>query len=68
MVKGFAAFHQIAKNPNQIAAHGAANAAIVHFKDFLVGVHHEFVVHPDFAVFVLDYRNPFPVLPGENPI
>jgi hypothetical protein len=30
-------FHQPAENADQIAAHGAADASVVHFEDFLVG-------------------------------
>jgi hypothetical protein len=32
------ALHQIANDANQIAPHGAANAAIVHFKNFFIGI------------------------------
>jgi hypothetical protein len=37
---------------DEIAADGAANAAIVHFKQFFVGAGDQFIVDPDLAEFV----------------
>src|SRR5262245_48207966 len=50
------AAHQAIDDPHEISPYGAADAAIVHFKYFLVGIHHEVVVDPDFAEFVDDDR------------
>src|SRR5580704_1530262 len=36
--------HQSFDDPDQIAAHGAADAAVVHFEDFLLGVDDQVVV------------------------
>jgi hypothetical protein len=50
------AAHQAVNDPHQIAAHGAADAAIVHFEYFLIGVHDEVVVNADLAEFIDDDR------------
>ena len=47
-----AALHQAADDADQIAAHGATDAAVVHLEHFLVGVHDQVVVHPEFAELV----------------
>ena len=43
------AFHQAFDDPDQIAPHGAANAAIVHFEHFFIGSDHEIIINADFA-------------------
>ena len=48
------ALHQPFDDADQVAAHGAADAAVVHLEDFLVGVHHEVVVDTQLAEFVHD--------------
>ena len=40
---------------DQVAAHGAADAAVIHLEDFLVGVDHEVVVDADLAEFIDDH-------------
>ena len=60
------AFHQVPEDADEIAAHRAADAAVVHLKDFLVRLHDEFVVDPDFAEFVFDHGDAFTVLRGED--
>jgi hypothetical protein len=42
------------KNADQIAAHGAADAAVIHLEDLFVGVDHQFVVDARLAEFVDD--------------
>ena len=46
--------HQPVEDAHQIAAHGAADAAVVHLEHFLVGADHEVVVDADLAEFVDD--------------
>ena len=58
--------HQVAEDADEIAAHRAADAAVVHLKDFLVRLHDEFVVDPDLAEFVFDHGDAFAVLGGED--
>jgi hypothetical protein len=55
VVELVAAFHQAADDANEIAAHGVADAAVIHFEDFLIGIDDEFVVGADFAELVFDH-------------
>src|SRR5580692_1310022 len=48
------AFHQPVEDAHQVAAHGAADAAVVHLEHFLVGADHELVVDADLAEFIDD--------------
>ena len=48
------ALHQPVEDAHEIAAHGAADAAIVHLEHFLVGADDEVVVDADLAEFVDD--------------
>src|ERR1700730_11625106 len=48
------ALHQAFADAYEVAAHGAANAAVVHLEDFLVGIDHEVVVDAELAEFVHD--------------
>ncbi len=45
---------QIAQDANQVAAHGAADASVVHLEDLFFGVDHEFLIDADLAELVLD--------------
>jgi hypothetical protein len=58
--------HEVAENADEIAANGAADAAVVHLEHLLVGIDHEFVVDADFAEFILDDGDAFAVLSGEQ--
>lgn len=51
--------HQATHNADQIAAHRAADAAIVHFKDI-------FIVIADFAELILYHDHAQAMLPAEN--
>ena len=48
------ALHQAVEDAHEVAAHGAADAAIVHLEHFLVGADDEVVVDADLAEFVDD--------------
>ena len=48
------ALHQAFDDADQVAAHGAADAAVVHLEDFLVGIDHEVVVDAELAELVHD--------------
>ena len=48
------AFHQPVEDAHEVAAHGAADAAIVHLEHFFVGADDEVVVDADLAEFVDD--------------
>ena len=50
------ALHQPLDDADEVAAHGAADAAVVHLEHFLVGADDELVVDADFAEFVDDDR------------
>ena len=62
------ALHQPLDDADEIAAHGAADAAIVHLEDFLVGADHELVVDADLAELIDDDREFSPVLLGEDAV
>ena len=59
---------QPAEDAEQIAAHGAAEAAVIHGEDLLVGLDDELVVDAHFAEFVLDDGDPPAVLFGEDAV
>jgi hypothetical protein len=63
-----AALHQIAKNSNQIASHGAADAAVIHFEDLFFRSDDEIIVDADFTELVFNYGDSLAVILGENPI
>ena len=44
--------HQSAKDPYEIAPHGATDAAIIHLKDFFISVDHEVVIYAFLSEFV----------------
>src|SRR5260370_667280 len=46
--------HQALDDANEIAAHRAADAAVVHLEDFLVGPHDQVIVDPDLAELIDD--------------
>jgi hypothetical protein len=62
------ALQQVADDADQIAAHGAANASVVHFEHFLVGVHDQLVVDADLAELVDDHRVSAAVLFGKHAV
>src|SRR5262249_2835397 len=51
-----------AEDADQIAAHGAADAAVIHHDDLLVGLLDDRVVDADLAVLVLDHRDALTVV------
>ena len=48
------ALHQPFDDADEVAAHRAADAAVVHLEDFLVGADDEIIVDADFAEFIDD--------------
>ena len=56
------ALHELAENADEVAAHSAAKATIVHLEDLFVGLNHQFVVDTDLTKLVLDDRNPLTVV------
>jgi hypothetical protein len=52
------ALHQAFNDADEVAAHSAANAAIIHFEDFFIGVDNQVIVDADFAELV-DYDGEF---------
>src|SRR2546421_114166 len=59
VVKFVLAFHQIAQDTDQITAHGAANAAIVHLKDFFFGSNDQILVNTNLPKLILNHGDPF---------
>jgi hypothetical protein len=68
MVKLIAPLHQVADNPYQVTPDGAANAAVVHLKDFFIGVDDQLVVNPNFTKLVDNDSNLLAMFVGEDAI
>ena len=62
------ALQQALDDPDEIAAHGATNAAVVHFEHFLVGVDDQIIVDADFAKFIDDDGELPAMILGENAV
>lgn len=62
------AFHEAGHDANEVAAHGAADAAIVHFEDFFVRAHDQVVVDADLAKLIDDNRVFLAVRFGQNTV
>jgi hypothetical protein len=60
--------HQALQNPDQVAAHRAADAAVVHLEHFLVCPDHQVVVDADLAELVDDHGIALAVLLGEDAV
>jgi hypothetical protein len=60
--------HQPIDDAHQVAAHGAADAAVVHLEHFLVRAHHEVVVDADLTEFVDDDGVFLPVRLGQDAV
>ena len=59
---------QLAEDPDQVAAHGAADAAVAGLEDLLVGTDHQFVVHADLAEFIFDHGDALAMILGQDAI
>jgi hypothetical protein len=55
-------------HPDQVAAHRAADAAVVHFKHFFIGAHDEVVVDADLAELIDDHGVAFAVVLREDAV
>ena len=60
------ALEQVAEDADQVAAHGAADAAVVHLEDFFLGLDDQIFIDADLAEFVFDDGDAFAVLGGED--
>ena len=60
--------HQPFDDADQVAAHGAADAAVVHLEHFLVGADDQLVVDADLAELVDDHRVALAVRLGEDAV
>ena len=60
--------HQVLHHTDQVAAHRAADAAIVHFVDFLIGFHDEVVIDADLAELIDDHRIFAAMILGQNAV
>ena len=60
------ALHQPADDADQVAAHGAADAPVVHLEDLFVDADDELLIDPDLAELVLDDRDAQPVVLREE--
>lgn len=62
------ALHQPVEDADQVAAHGAADAAVVHLEHFLVGADDEITIDAGLAELVDDDRELLAVVFGQNAI
>jgi hypothetical protein len=67
-IEAVPSFHQVAKNPNQIAPDRATYAAIVHLEDFFIGIDDQGVVNANLAELILDNGYSLAMLFTENAI
>ena len=61
-------FHEVAEDADEVASHGAADAAVIHFEQLLIGIDDEIVINPDLAELIFDHGDPEPVVLGEDPV
>ncbi len=67
-VEAVFSFEEGAEDADQVAADGAADAAVVHFEDFLVGTDDQLMVYTDFAEFVFDHSDAMAVVLTQNAV
>ena len=68
VVELVAALHEVPQDADQIPAHRATNAPVVHFKQLLLGIDDQFMVDANLAKFIFDHRNPESVFLPQNAI
>ena len=68
VVELVAALHELAEDADQVAAHRAADAAVVGLEQLLFGADDELAVDADLAEFVLDDGDALAVLLGEDAV
>ena len=68
IVKPVAPLEQLPQYANQVAAHRAANAAVVGFEYFFLDADHQLMIDPHLTKFILDNGNAFAVLLGQNSV
>ncbi|MEN9469942.1 MAG: hypothetical protein RL630_1675 [Verrucomicrobiota bacterium] len=62
------ALEKVAEDPDQVSPHGAADAAVVHFKKLLVGADHQLMVDAHLAKFIFDHGDSEAVFFGEDAV
>ena len=67
-VKATGPAHQTLDHADQVAAHSAADAAIVHLVNLFVGFDDQIVVDADLAEFIDNHCVTFAVRFGQNPV
>src|SRR5262249_47592703 len=68
VIEAVPAFHQAAEDADEVAANGAADAPVVHFKDFFLGADDQLVIDADLAEFILDDGNALAMLGRQDVI
>jgi hypothetical protein len=66
IVESIATFNEVAQDANQVAAYGAAQATVVHLKDFFFGADDEFLIDADFAEFIFNNGDALTVMGVQN--
>ncbi len=66
VVELVAPLHQVAEDADEVAADGAADAAVVHLEDLFLGADDELLIDADLAELVLDDGDALAVLLGED--
>jgi hypothetical protein len=62
------ALEQAGEDADEVAAHAAADAAVVHLEEFFLALDDELVVDADLAEFVFDHGEFFAVVFGEDTV
>src|ERR1700691_6720412 len=67
-VEFIAAGDQISQDADQIAAHGAADAPVVHLEDLFLGIDHQLLIDADVAELILDHGDALAMAFGEDAV
>ena len=67
-VETSAALQKVLNHTDEVSAHGAADATVVHFIDFFVGLNDQIIVDTDLAELVDDNRKLLPVIVGKDAV
>ncbi len=67
-VEFFSPLHQPADNADQIPPHRAADAAVIHLENFLIGLYDKVVIHAQLPELINDHGIFLAMTLGENPV
>lgn len=68
VIEAIAAAGELFEDADEVPAHGAANAAVIHLEDLFVGLQDQFVIHADFPEFIFNDGQPQAVIFAEDAV